>query len=177
MKNNKCQINYQTNVIEVNNQTISSSQINDGLKIFAEIDLDILKENLLQNIELLELELEKNFPKNMVLYQLIFSFELYLKYKLVLSSITVEIYELKRHSHKIDDMVNLLVEKTSDQKYEDIRAMIKKIRIENNNKIDLTKYPDFKYRFNESKMLFVDDNKLKEKEKIIIKEVIECLKK
>lgn len=175
--NNKCQINYQTNIIEVNDQTIISSQINDDLKIFAEIDLDILKENLLQNIELLELELEKDFPKSMVLYQLIFSFELYLKYKMALSSITVELNKLKGYSHKIDDMVNLLVEKTSDQKYEDIRDMIKKIRIGNNNKIDLIKYPNFKYRFNESKMLFVDENNLEGKEKIIIKEVIECLKK
>ena len=74
-------------------------------------------------------------------------------------------------------MVKLLVEKTSDQKYEDIRSTIKKIKIENDKKIDLIKYPDFKYRFNESKMLFEDDNNLKEKEKIIIKEVIECLKK
>ncbi|MGN1341741.1 MAG: hypothetical protein ACI4VL_00740 [Bacilli bacterium] len=177
MKNNKCQINYQTNAIEVDYQTIISSQINDDLKIFAEIDLDILKENLFQNIELLELELEKDFSKSMVLYQLIFCFELYLKYKIVLSSITVELKELKGYSHKLDDMVNLLVEKTSDQKYEDIRAMIKKIRIENNNKIDLIKYPDFKYRFNESKMLFVGENKLEAKEKMIIKEVIECLKK
>lgn len=177
MKNNKCQINYQTNIIEVNEQTIISSQINDDLKKFAEIDLDILKENLLQNIELLELELEKKFPKSMVLYQLIFSFELYLKYKIALSSITVELNKLKGYSHKIDDMVKLLVEKTSDQKYEDIKSMIKKIKIENNNKIDLIKYPDFKYRFNESKMLFEDENNLEEKEKIIIKEVIECLKK
>ena len=112
MKNNKCQINYQTNIIEVNEQTIISSQINDDLKKFAEIDIDVLKENLLQNIELLELELEKNFPKSMVLYQLIFSFELYLKYKIALSSITVELNKLKGYSHKIDDMVKLLVEKT-----------------------------------------------------------------
>lgn len=161
---------------DINEQLICSPVLSDKLESFAKIDLNILKDNLLENIKVLEIELDNDFPKNIVVFQLIFCFELFLKYKLVIFADVVTLGDLKKYSHRIDDMVHDLVEKTSDQIYKDIESMIKKIKVDD-QKIDFVNYVDFKYRFNKDGMLFLDTNVLKEKEKKIIKEVIECIKK
>lgn len=167
-------INYNTYSFRVDN-LFSNHLKDDNLILDYEIHLNLIKEKLSENIRLLIMQINGNFPKNMILYQLIFCFELYLKYEMLSCFIYTSLQELKKYGHKIDVMIDILFEKTQNQIYFDIKNIINKIKI-NNNTIDFLRYSDYKYRFNESGILFKYDNCLKEEEKPIIMEVIECFK-
>jgi len=177
MKNNTIicnKVEYNSNFNANENTVIENSTVHINLNNIVELDLMELKNRKNENLIILQYELENNCSKSTVLYQLIFCFELYLKYKLALSSIVTTFKELMIYGHKIDDMVNDLVENTNNQIFEDIKTMIKKIRINGERKINLIRYVDFKYNMDENSIVFTD-NILTEKEKMISKEVIKCI--
>lgn len=150
-----------------------NSPLSEKLNNHSEIDLDLLKENLINNLHILEL-MNTKF-KNMILYQLIFCFELFLKYELAKYSFCVSLNGLKKYKHNIDYMIEELSIKTGKKCYREIAREIKKIKLDNDKKIDLSQYIDFKYNFDETNYIFVNNKIITKKEERIIKEVIKCI--
>lgn len=179
MKNEICtkKIKCKNKTIDINAKVLNESSINSEILSKVEIDLDTLKDILFHNIKLLEYQVENDYLKSIILYQMIFCFELYLKYNMVLLSIVGNFSELKKYGHSIDNMVFKLESKTSNGKFGYIKNSIKKIKLAGNKQMDLKTYPNFKYGFNEERMLFYKDCRLNSKEKNIVKDVIECFKK
>lgn len=89
MKNNTITVKNNYSIFTLNDNLST----NDELKNCSEINLDLLKENLINNLHILEL-MNTKF-KNMILFQLIFCYELFLKYELAKKSICISLKQLK----------------------------------------------------------------------------------
>lgn len=160
------------------NDNIFDNNVTDNIE--NEIDqviLEILNNYKLlieDSFKILNLYLENNINKPLILYNLFFVVELYLKYYLIRKT-TLSIEEIENYGHEIFLLLDLAnkVEKYID--FNELKQLLKKFKDKNNHSLNLNKYYDFKYNRKKKINYLIFDFKINKSEIKNVKDVIKWL--
>lgn len=124
--------------------------------------------------KIIEISLEKKISKPIILYNLFFLLELFLKFYIIKNS-KMQIEEIEKNTHSIWNLIDQVNKLNQIKKFEKIKDMIRGLKSKNGQALDLNKY--YHYRYNRligtDNLIF--DYELSELEKNKIKEVMEWI--
>lgn len=163
MKNNKFDVNVLPCI-----QDFTSNSVN---KI-----IDEIKENYktLQEdaYKIVDFSLKNNLSGPTIYYNLIFYVEISLKYYLIVIS-ELNIGEVERYGHDIYRLISKA--KQNDASFNKLKFLLDKIKDKHNEKVDLSKYYNYKYNKEIGVLPLIFELKMNNDGKNIIKEVIKWI--
>ncbi len=162
MKNSKFEINILPQINDITSNSID--EIINSIKA----NYNLLRKDA--HI-LLNASIDKNLSKPTIYYNLIFFIEISLKYYLIVVS-ELNIEDVEKIGHDIYRLIE--VSKQYNKMFEKLKFLLNRIK-NGNNKIDLSKYYNYKYNKEIGIIPLIFDLKINNNEKIIVEEVIEWL--
>lgn len=136
--------------------------------------LDDIKENYRrlkeESYTLLNFSISSGLSKATTYYNLIFYVEISVKYYLILTS-ELSIEKIERCGHDIYRLIAVCMQ--YDVSFEKLRFLLDKIKDKSNNKVDLSKYYNFKYNKEIGELPLIFESKISNYERKMIKDVVE----
>ena len=122
----------------------------------------------------LKLSYDNTLIKPIILYNLFYTIEVYLKYILIKDS-SVSLESIEKYGHDISLLISECIKEQVLPDYEELNFLIIQFKNKNGKSLDISKYTHFRYnRFiGNNSLIFTND--LSKKDKIKIKDVIEWL--
>ena len=151
----------------VQEATIYTDKINEIVEEIIRNYYLLTKDALLQ----LKLSLSNNLIKPLLLYNLFYAIEIFLKYSLIKGSL-LSIDDIEKIKHNIPELFVKISEIEQYRDYIELKYILDKFKNRNGKELDLSKYFNFKYNriVGDKTQIFTYD--LSQNEEKTIKEVI-----
>ena len=124
-------------------------------------------------LNILNLSLNNNISKPLIMYNFIFFVEIALKFYLS-KFLSIDKFENKRHDiYQLVDMAN---NQENSVNFEELKEMLKKFKNKNNQNLEYKVYYNYKYNHKIGEQELIFDYNINEKDKNRIEEVVEWIK-
>lgn len=168
-------INFKTNLPTDIGDLICEEGLPINLGHPLKVILDELIKKIGENLNILNMQLEGEFSKSTIIYQMFFCLELLLKYHLTLTGVINLPKQYKDYSHNLNKLMEDISKSKYSHYFSEIEDKIKKIKISYPPAEELDKYADLKYNIYKNGIIFKNDM-LSNKEKEVVKGVIQCIR-
>lgn len=120
-------------------------------------------------LKIIELSLKEGIRKPLLMYNLFFGVELFLKFYLIRFS-KLKLEEIENKVHNIFELIRLINNIDEKSKY-----LLQSFKTRKNTKLEIQKYHNYKYNHEKGSVTLIFDFEINETEKNKIKEVIEWI--
>lgn len=125
-------------------------------------------------LKIIELSLEEGIRKPLLMYNLFFGVELFLKFYLIrFSKLRLEVIENK--GHNIFELIKLINNIDEKSRFKELEYLLQSFRTKKDTKLEIQKYHNYKYNHEKGKQTLIFDFEINENEKNRIKEVMEWI--
>lgn len=120
--------------------------------------------------------LDNKIVKPLVLYNLFYSLEIFLKLYLVKNT-NIEMNSIFKMGHNIFELINVAQKNKKMINFDKLKYLLKRFENKNGDKLNLEKYYNFKYNCEKENNNLIFTKDISDKELLLIKEVINWIKK
>ena len=166
MQNKLFKINNLPDINDNFIQTEIDSRINDIYKNYKYLIKDTFK--------IIELSLKEGMKKPLIMYNLFFEVELFLKLYLIRFS-ELKLEDIENKGHNILNLIELANSIDEKMDFEELKYLLESFKTKENTKLIISKYHNFKYNHEKGNETLIFDFEIDENEKNKIKEVIEWI--
>ena len=127
-------------------------------------------------IRCVDVSVENKIVKPLVLYNLFYSLEIFLKLYLIKNT-NIEMKSIFKLKHYIFELINMAQKNNKRMiNFDKIKYLLKRFETKNGDKLDLARYYNYKYNcdIDDNNLIFTKD--ISNKELLLIKEVINWIK-
>lgn len=144
----------------------ADSHINDVYMNYEYLIRDTLK--------ILELSLMGGIKKPLIMHNLFFAVELFLKLYLIKFS-SMSLIEIEKEGHNIINLIELANKLDYKTDFGELKYLLLEFKNKEKTKLEIEKYHNYKYNHEKGKTVLIFDFELNENEKIKIREVIKWI--
>ena len=125
-------------------------------------------------LKIIELSLKEGIRKPLLMYNLFFGVELFLKFYLIRFS-KLKLEEIENKGHNIFELIRLINNIDEKSKFVELKYLLQSFETRKNTKLEIQKYHNYKYNHEKGSVTLIFDFEINEIEKNKIKEVIEWI--
>ena len=129
---------------------------------------------IMDTVKIIELSLKNGVKKPLIMYNLFFAVEIFLKLYLIKFS-SLQLMEIEKKGHNIFEMIELANKYDEKKEFEELKFLMIGFKDKQNCDLEIQKYYNYKYNHEKGNETLIFDFEIDENEKNKIREVIKWI--